>query len=93
MSHPTSPKETQVAVIPLLIANANCEIMTGIPRPQWSDRVRAAGIPYKRHGNLVVVRAEDAIRAFGPESTPNAVPADPAELVRQTLGLQRRGSR
>jgi len=88
-------KAPPVAVAPGIIGPENCEAFTGVPKHQWNERVRESGVPYRRLGHLVLVRAEDALRAFGPEAVkPSAAsPSDPAEAVRSALGLRRRAGR
>ena len=96
MSHPTKYSKQQTAVIPLLISQINSPVTVGIPSNQWPERARSSGKPCKRVGKLTFMRAEDALAAFGPEpsSEPDvALAADPAERVRDALGLTRRGER
>jgi hypothetical protein len=88
------PLSKSPPVTPVLVSQANCLPVLGIPANQWSDRARASGRPWRRHGQLVLMTVTDALAAFRPEpSTPAAPPADPAESVRAALGLRRRGSR
>ena len=96
MSHPTKYSKQQAAAIPLLVTQFNAPVIVGIPSNQWSERARSSGKPCKRVGQLTFMHVEDALAAFGPEAPKQADPAiatDPAERVRDALGLQRRAAR
>ncbi len=96
-SPPRARKLSITPVVAELVSQVNCEAVVAIPAQQWSDRARASGMPYRRHGHLVVMRLQDALAAFGPEQpSPTPAPeasADPAAAVRDALGLRRRGER
>jgi len=81
-------------VSPVLVSQANCLPVLGVPPKRWPDLVRARGIPYRRVGQLVVVSLEVAVSALSPEDSPTATgTSDPAAACRAALGLRRRGER
>jgi hypothetical protein len=80
------PRATPCA--PLLVSQHNCEAAVGIKPRAFREWVNRCGLPAKRLGKTILVRADLVLAALAVDEAPEPEPDDPVERLRRRVGVR-----